>query len=217
MKNQDGTTIFSLETAPEGFRGIGATPYLNPVPAVLLACADPEAGQRPNLCTVAWAGVCCSHPPMVGVSLRKERHSYGMVARTGQFTLNLVGQPLLRAMDYCGVKSGRDVDKFTHLGLTPAVAHPLDIAPGLAQSPAFLCCQVRQVHPLGSHDLFLAEVVQVHVQERFFTDSGAIDEGKMELVAYVHGKYRAIGTELGFFGFSVAGREALRRRMPKRG
>lgn len=198
-----------------GFRAIGATPYLSPVPSVLVGCADPEGGLGPNLITVAWTGICCSRPPMLSISLRKERHSYGIIRRTGEFTVNLVGENLLQAMDYCGVKSGRDLDKFAALGLTPVPAPFLAVAPALGESPAFLCCRVKDILPLGSHDLFLAEILQVCVQEVFFTDSGAIDEQAMKLVGYVHGKYRALGPELGFFGFSVAGRGALARRMPK--
>lgn len=196
------------------FRAIGATPYLSPVPAVLVGCGDPGRDIRPNLITVAWTGVCCSHPPMLSISLRKERYSHGLIERTREFTVNLVGEDLLHAMDYCGVKSGRDRDKFEILGLTAIPAPPLTLAPALGESPAFLCCRVKEILPLGSHDLFLAEIVQVCVQERYFTPSGSIDEGAMKLLGYVHGKYRALGGELGFFGFSVASREALLRRMP---
>lgn len=204
----------SPKTLP-GFRAIGPTPYLSPVPAVLVGCADPGRGLGPNLITVAWAGVCCSRPPMLSISLRKERHSYGLIRQTGEFTVNLVSEALLHAADYCGVKSGRDLDKFEALGLHAIAAPLLSYAPALAESPAFLCCRVKDVYPLGSHELFLAEILQVCVQESYFTGSGSIDEKAMGLVGYVHGKYRALGRELGFFGFSVAGREALLRRMPK--
>ena len=203
------------ETATPPFRAIGATTYLSPVPVVMLGCADPEKGKKPNLITVAWAGICCSQPPMLSVSIRKSRHSYELIERTGEFTVNLVGEPLLRAVDFCGVKSGRDMDKFEAMNLTAIPARGLASAPALAESPAYLCCCVKEILPLGSHDLFLAEVEQVCVQERYFTESGAIDEKEMELVGYVHGKYRALGAELGFFGFSVAREKALRRRMGK--
>lgn len=201
--------------AQPAFRAIGATPYLNPVPAVLVGCAGKEPDLKPNLITIAWSGVCASHPPMLSISVRKERHSYALIAQTGEFTVNLVSEPLLRAADFCGVKSGRDLTKFETLGLTPIPAPPLAYAPALLESPAYLCCRVKDILSLGSHDLFLAEIVQVCVQERYFTDTGAIDEKQMELVAYVHGKYRALGAELGFFGFSVAREEALRRRGSK--
>ncbi len=202
---------------PPVFRPIGATAYLCPVPAVLVGCADPERGAGPNLITVAWTGICCSHPPMLTISLRKERYSYALIARTGEFTVNLVGQPLVKAMDFCGVKSGREMDKFQALGLTALPAEKLTVAPALAQSPAYLSCRVKEILPLGSHDLFLAEILEVCVGESFFTETGAIDETAMALVGYVHGKYRALGAELGFFGYSVASPKALRRRMAGKG
>lgn len=214
MRNRNSSPTSSPQALP-GFQAIGATPYLSPVPAVLVGCADPQGGLGPNLITVAWAGICCSKPPMLSISLRKERHSYGLIRRTGEFTVNLVGRALLKATDFCGVKSGRDLDKFEALGLHAIPAPPLALAPALGESPAFLCCRVKEVLPLGSHDLFLAEILQVWVKEAYFTDSGAIDETAMDLVGYVHGKYRALGAELGFFGYSVAGEKALRRRMPK--
>lgn len=194
------------------FRSIGPTTYLSPVPVVMLGCADPEAGVRPNLITVAWAGVVCSKPPMISVSIRKERYSHGIISKTGEFTLNLTGQPIARATDFCGVKSGRDTDKFAAMGLTPIPAPGLACAPAVAEAPAFLSCKVKQIIELGSHDLFLAEVVDVNVAEEYFTESGSINEEAMQLVGYVHGKYRAISDVLGFFGYSVASDEALRRR-----
>ena len=194
------------------FRSIGPTTYLSPVPVVMLGCADPEAGVRPNLITVAWAGVVCSKPPMISVSIRKERYSHGIISKTSEFTLNLTGQPLARATDFCGVKSGRDTDKFAAMGLTPIPAPGLSCAPAVAEAPAFLSCKVKQIIELGSHDLFLAEVVDVNVAEEYFTESGSINEEAMQLVGYVHGKYRAMSDVLGFFGYSVASDEALRRR-----
>ena len=195
------------------FRPIGATTYLGPVPVVLVGCSDPERGLRPNLITVAWTGLCCSAPPMLSISVRKERHSYALIERTREFTVNLVGEPLLFAMDYCGVKSGRDMDKFESLGLHAVPAQGLTHAPALAESPAYVSCRVREIVPLGSHDLFLADIVEVCVGDAFFTETGAIDEKRMNLVGYVHGKYRALGDEIGFFGYSVANPEALKRRM----
>lgn len=194
------------------FRSIGATTYLCPIPSVMLGCADPQKGAAPNLITVAWAGVVCSKPPMLSVSIRKERYSHDLIAGTGEFTVNLVGRRLCRAMDFCGVKSGRDVDKFKTLGLTAVAAPGLATAPGLGEAPAFLSCRVHSVTELGSHDLFLAKIVEVSVQERYFLSDGSIDENAMELVSYVHGKYRALSDVLGFFGYSVASPEALKRR-----
>ena len=194
------------------FRTIGPTTYLSPIPSVLVGCADPANNIKPNLITIAWAGVVCSKPPMVSVSIRKERYSHAIVSRTGEFTVNLIGQELLKAMDFCGVRSGRDMDKFSHLGLTAVPAPGLNSAVGIGEAPAFLSCKVRQVIELGSHDLFIGEVQQVSVAERYFRPDGSIDEDAMQLVNYVHGKYHAVREPLGFFGFSVASPEALKRR-----
>ena len=197
------------------FRAIGATTYLCPVPAVLVGCADAR-GEHANLIAVAWSGVVCTKPPTLSISLKPERFSHGLISETREFTVNLIGEPLCRALDACGVKSGRDVDKFALLGLHPQSAPPLTCAPMLAEAPAALACRVTQIVPLGSHDLFIAEIQQVYVRDAYFTPSGAIDERAMRLVAYVHGKYRALGDELGFFGWSVAGKDALRRRAPRK-
>lgn len=198
------------------FRSIGATTYLSPVPVVMLGCADPAANIRPNLITVAWAGVVCSKPPMVSVSIRKERFSHGIIKNTGEFTINLTSQALCRATDFCGVKSGRDVDKFAAMELTPIPAPGLSVAPAVAEAPAFLSCKVKDIIELGSHDLFLAEIVDVNIADKYFTESGSINEEAMELVGYVHGKYRAMSDVLGFFGYSIASDEALQRRGMKR-
>ena len=194
------------------FRTIGPTTYLCPIPAVMLGCADPERGIDPNLITVAWTGIVCSKPPMLSVSLRKERFSHDIIARTGEFTLNLIGRELCRAMDFCGVKSGRQVDKFSALHLTPIAAPGLSAAPAVAQVPAFLSCRLHSITELGSHDLFLADIVQVSVQDRYFRPDGSIDESAMELVSYIHGQYYATGDPLGFFGYSLASPQALQRR-----
>ena len=194
------------------FREIGPTTYLSPIPSVLVGCADPANGMKPNLITIAWAGVVCSKPPMVSISIRKERHSHALVKNTGEFTVNLIGKDLLKAMDFCGVKSGRDVDKFAHLGITAIPAPGLEVAPAIAEAPAFLSCKVRQIIELGSHDMFIGEVQQVSVADRYFREDGSINEDAMELVNYIHGTYHAVSEPLGFFGFSVASEEALKRR-----
>ncbi|MDD3213768.1 MAG: flavin reductase family protein [Eubacteriales bacterium] len=202
-----------------GFTSIGATTFLAPIPSVLIGCAADGGWQQggktvPNLLTVAWAGICCSKPPMVSIAVRPERYSHELIEKTGEFTVNLVGKTLCHAMDFCGVKSGKYVNKFQELGLTPVAAPPLSVAPALAEAPVTLCCEVRQTLRLGSHDLFLAEIMDVRVRREFILPDGSIDEQAMELVAYAHGKYRILGRELGFFGYSVAGPEALKRRMP---
>jgi len=194
----------------QAFRTIGPTTYLFPIPSVMLGCADAEHG--PNLITVAWTGVVCTKPPMVSVSIRKSRLSHSIISQTGEFTLNLVSRPLCESMDYCGVKSGRDVDKFAERKLTPIPAPELSIAPAVAEAPAFLSCRVTQIVELGSHDLFLAEVKQVSIQDRFFRPDGSIDEEAMDLVSYVHGKYRALSDAVGFFGYSLASPKVRQRR-----
>ena len=194
------------------FRTIGPTTYLCPIPAVMLGCADPAHGLRPNLVTVAWAGVVCSKPPMISISLRKDRFSHGIISATGEFTVNLISEDLCSAMDFCGVRSGRDVDKFAETGLHPMAAPGLEVAPAVAEAPAFLSCKVHSITELGSHDLFLAEVKEVSVADRFFREDGSINEEEMKLVSYVHGKYRGLAGVLGFFGYSVASPEALERR-----
>ncbi|MCE5342377.1 MAG: flavin reductase family protein [Eubacteriales bacterium] len=201
-----------------GFQSIGATTFLGPIPAVLVGCAADDGWQhggdsRPNLITVAWTGVCCSNPPMLSVAIRPERYSHALIKSTGEFTVNLVGAPLCRAMDYCGVKSGREMDKFAALGLTPVTAGPLSVAPAVLQAPACLCCKVTQILPLGSHDLFLAEIVDMLIDQKYLLADGSVDEQAMELVAFVHGKYFTQGQLTGFFGYSVAGEEALKRRL----
>lgn len=199
------------------FRQIGPTTYLCPIPSVMLGCADPEHGFQNNLITIAWAGVVCSKPPMISVSIRKSRLSHTIISNTKEFTLNLIGRELCESMDFCGVKSGREVDKFAECHLTAVPAPELSVAPAVAEAPAFLSCKVTQVIELGSHDLFLAEVKQVSVADRYFREDGSIDEEAMELVSYVHGKYRALSDVLGFFGYSLASDEVRQRRGLKEG
>lgn len=181
-----------------------------PLPAVLVSCgATPE---EYNLLTVAWTGTVCTSPPMCYVSIRPERHSYGIIRRTGGFVVNLTTRALARATDFCGVRSGRDCDKFREAGLTPLAAERV-AAPIVAESPVNIECSVRQVIPLGSHDMFLAEVVNVQV------DAALIDPvtGRFCLeracpIVYSHGEYYALGEALGHFGWSVRKRKTLRRK-----
>ena len=173
---------------------------LYPVPAVMVSAA--REGEKPNIITVAWAGTVNSDPPMLSVSIRKERYSYGMIRETGEFVVNLVHAPLVRACDYCGVRSGRDVDKFAELNLTPVKVAGV-CAPAIAESPLNLACKVTQIIPLGSHDLFLAEIVSVTVDEQYIDEKGMFHLNDAGLVAYSHGTYFRLGKELGTFGFSV--------------
>ncbi len=185
---------------------------LSPVPAVLVSCADRDG--RANALAVAWAGILCSDPPVCSVSIRPERYSHGLIRDTGEFVINLCGQEMLAALDYCGVRSGRNEDKLAACGLRALPpAGGLSFAPPLDGAPLQLCCRVQQVVPLGSHDLFMARIVSVQVRGDLMDEKGSIDLVKASLVAYSHGVYHALGDALGFFGFSVASPKALKRRM----
>ncbi|MBR1607770.1 MAG: flavin reductase family protein [Clostridia bacterium] len=184
---------------------------LCPVPAVMVSCASEK--DRPNIITIAWAGTVCSQPPMVSVAVRKERFSHHIMTDSGEFVVNLVGEGQLRAMDYCGVRSGREEDKFAACQLTPAKVPGLRYAPAIAECPLYLACRTEQVLELGSHDLFIGRVVGMGVQEELLDHSGKIDLQRAKLVAYSHGVYQSLGPALGFFGYSVAAPEVLERRM----
>jgi len=174
---------------------------LYPVPAVMVSCG--REGEKPNIITVAWAGTVCSDPAMLSISVRPERYSHDIIADTGEFAVNLVTEKLLRACDWCGVKSGRDVDKFREMGLTAAPASKLESAPIIAESPVALECRVKQMIPLGSHDLFLAEILAVSIDGSYMDETGKFDLNKTGLVAYSHGEYFSLGEKLGSFGYSV--------------
>ena len=194
----------------EQFVNIKPGTLLAPVPAVMVSCALP--GQKPNIVTIAWAGTVNSEPPMCSVSVRKERFSHDIIRDSGEFVINLCGEDHLRDMDYCGVKSGRDVDKFAERHLTP-IAVPGFIAPAIGECPMYLACKVVSVQELGSHDLFLGRIEQVGVKPELMDEAGRIDYSQAKLVAYNHGNYYALGKALGFFGYSVAAPEVLKRRM----
>lgn len=172
---------------------------LYPLPAVMVSCAE---GGKNNIITVAWTGTVCTNPPMLSISLRPERFSYGMIARTGEFVVNLTTKKLTRACDYCGVKSGRDVDKFQETGLTAEPAAYIK-APLIAQSPVNIECRVKQLIRLGSHDMFLAEVLGVHVDKAYLDEKGKFDLNRAEPVVYSHGEYYGLGALVGCFGYSV--------------
>lgn len=182
---------------------------LYPVPAVMVSCRKP--GETPNIITVAWAGTICSSPAMVSISVRHERYSYDIIKETGEFVINLVTKELTFATDYCGVKSGRDVDKFREMKLTPLASQHVG-APGIQESPVNLECRVTQVIPLGSHDLFLAEVLGVTVDQAYIDQSGKFHLNDAGLVAYSHGEYFELGDKIGTFGYSVRRNHTRRKR-----
>ena len=173
---------------------------LYPVPAVMVSCKRTD--EKPNIITVAWAGTICSDPAMVSISVRKERYSYDIIKETGEFVINLTTRELAKATDYCGVKSGRDVDKFKQMHLTPAASVKIS-APAIAESPINIECRVKQVIELGSHDMFLAEVMAVNVDESLLDEKGTLHLSDADLLAYSHGRYYRLGDCIGKFGYSV--------------
>lgn len=182
---------------------------LYPLPVVMVSCGD--VPENYNIVTVAWTGTICSNPPMCYVSLRKDRHSHDLIKKNMEFVINLSTEPLLNAVDWCGVKSGRDVNKFKEMHLTPEPATMLK-APMIAESPLNIECKVVEIKELGSHDMFIAEVVAVNGDVRFFDSStGLFQLNQADLIAYSHGKYYRLGEKLGGFGFSVAKRKHKRK------
>lgn len=173
---------------------------LYPLPVVLVTVADKD-GNR-NVFTVAWTGTICSDPAMLSISVRPERHSYHMIEKTGEFVVNLTTKDLVYATDYCGVKSGRDVDKFKELKLHTLPGKEVK-APLLAESPVNIECKVEQVLHLGSHDMFVAKVVAVHADEAYMDENGRFSLEKAEPIVYSHGIYYELGEMLGKFGYSV--------------
>ena len=174
-----------------------------PLPAVLVSCGECEAEY--NMLTVAWTGTICSEPVMAYVSIRPERHSYEIVKRTGEFVINLTTEALAEAPDRCGVRSGTNFDKFKECGLTPEKSAVV-AAPSIAESPISIECRVKQIIPLGSHDMFIGEVVNVAVDEKYLdAETGKLDVAKMRLLAYAHGAYFTIGEQIGTFGWTVKG------------
>lgn len=173
---------------------------LYPLPAVLVTCTDGRGND--NVLTVAWTGTVCSDPPMLSISVRPERYSYSMIKTTGEFVVNLTTEELLRAADYCGVRSGRDEDKFRAVGLTKGKAAKVQ-APIIMESPVNIECKVKEILPLGSHDLFLADVVNVQVSSEYMNEHGTFRLAEAKPLTYSHGTYYAIGQPLGNFGYSV--------------
>lgn len=174
---------------------------LYPLPAVMVSVADREGNS--NIITVAWAGTVCSDPPMVSISVRPERHSYHMLEETGEFVINLTTRELTFATDYCGVRSGRDLDKWKEMQLTPVPGRKVK-APLIKESPVNLECRVTQTLPLGTHTMFLAEVVSVSVDEAYLDEKNRFHLEWADPMVYSHGVYYELGKALGKFGYSVA-------------
>lgn len=173
---------------------------LNPVPAVMVSVAD-KTGHS-NIITIAWAGTICTNPPMVSISVRPERYSYHMIEETGEFVINLTTEKLVKACDYCGVVSGRDADKFKEMQLTPFAVENCCV-PAIAESSVNIACKVVEKKELGSHHMFLAEVISVTVDEAHMNETGKFLINELGLVMYSHGEYFAMGEKLGKFGYSI--------------
>lgn len=174
---------------------------LYPVPAVMVSCGNKD--EKDNIITVAWAGTICSDPAMVSISVRPERHSYHMIKESKEFVINLTTTELVRATDWCGVKSGRDVDKFKEMKLTSGVSKTLTYAPIIEESPVNIECKVKDILELGTHHMFLGEVTGVQVSAEYMNETGKFELNKLGLVSYSHGEYFELGQNLGKFGFSV--------------
>lgn len=172
---------------------------LAPVPPALVTCGTME---QPNVLTVAWTGILCTHPAMTYISVRPSRHSYGIIERTGEFVINLPTSAMAKAVDLCGMRSGAKMDKLAKCRLTPAPAETV-AAPVIAECPVSLECRVTEQRPLGSHTMFLAEITSVQIEERFIDSKGKLNLQQAGLLAYAHGEYFALGRKCGDFGFSV--------------
>ena len=171
----------------------------SPVPPTLVTC---EHNGIRNVFTVAWTGILCTQPPVTYISVRPERYSYELISQSGEFVINLATEELTKAVDICGVKSGRKLDKFAHLGLTCENASKVG-APILAQSPVNIECKVREVVKLGTHDMFIADIVALDVANELIDEKGRLELEKAGLLAYSHGEYYGLGKKLGSFGYSV--------------
>ena len=195
MTNGKGTIVSERKILNSGT-------LLAPLPAVMVSCGTPE---KANVLTVAWTGILNTKPPMTYISVRPTRHSYGIIKESGEFVINLTTSKMVRETDFCGVKSGRDTDKLKKCGLHPAAASAVK-APLIEESPLALECRVAEIKPFGSHDMFIAEILAVNVDDRYIDSKGKINLNQAGLMAYSHGEYFALGRKLGSFGYSVAKR-----------
>ena len=173
---------------------------LSPLPAVMVSMVSEEG--KSNIITVAWAGTICTNPPMLSISVRPERYSYDILKQTGEFVVNLTTEELAYATDYCGVRSGRDVDKFKEMDLHEEQASQVK-APMIQESPVNIECKVRKIEELGSHHMFLADIVAVNIDESYLNEKNKFELGKAKPIVYSHGEYYGLGKLLGTFGYSV--------------
>ena len=183
-----------------GRKILNAATLLAPLPAVMVSCGTLD---KANVLTVAWTGIVNTKPPMTYISVRPTRYSYGIIKESGEFVINLTTSKMVRETDFCGVKSGKDTDKLKKCGLHIEAATAVS-APIVSESPLSLECKVVDIKPLGSHDMFLAEIVAVNVDGRYIDSKGKINLNQAGLMAYSHGEYFSLGRKLGSFGYSVA-------------
>lgn len=173
--------------------------FVYPLPAVMVSCGDMK---NSNIITVAWTGIINTNPAMCYISVRPERFSHELIKKNGEFVINLTTKELARATDWCGVKSGRDFDKFKEMGLTKEKATIVK-SPMISESPISVECKVDKIVPLGSHDMITAKIVAINVSDKFVNEKGAFDISKCDLMAYANGGYYPLGKKIGQFGFSV--------------
>lgn len=183
-----------------------------PLPAVMVSVADGNG--KNNIITVAWTGTVCTNPPMAYISVRPERYSYNIIKETGEFVINLTTEELCRATDYCGVTSGRNVDKFSEMKLTPVKADFVG-APLIAESPVNIECRVREAHEYGSHTMFVADVLSVHADEAYMDEKGRFDLSLSKPIVYSHGEYYSLNKKLGTFGYSIRKKKKDRKKYEK--
>ena len=181
-------------------RALKGGALLAPVPAVMVSVGDEN---EKNILTVAWCGTVATQPPKTYISVRPSRHSYNIIRRTGEFVINLVPSEMAKTADYCGIYTGAKVDKFKKCGLTAAPIEGIS-APAIAECPVSIACRVSDIIPMGTHDMFLADVLSVEADEALFDEKGALHLEKAHLCAYVHGAYFKLGAKIGTFGFSAA-------------
>ena len=175
------------------------TTILSPVPPALVSCGTLD---KPNLLTIAWTGIVNTIPPMTYISVRPSRYSYNIIKDSGEFVINLPCADIVKAVDFCGVRSGKDMNKFTVTGLTPQASANVS-APSIKECPLSFECRVKSITHLGSHDMFLAEIVSVAVDEQFIDERGKLRLDKAHIIGFAHGEYYELGKKLGSFGYSV--------------
>lgn len=173
--------------------------FIYPIPAVMVSCGNME---KSNIITVAWTGILNTNPAMCYISVRPERYSYNIIKETGEFIINLTNKDLAYATDWCGVKSGKNVDKFKSMNLTKEKANFVN-CPCIKESPVSIECRVKEIKELGSHHMFMAEVLSINAKEEYIDEKGAFDITKCDLIAYANGKYFELGKQVGKFGYSV--------------